>query len=860
MFSILVLVAPEVGAAVVALPAKVLELDTHSSLEADPLESSSPLVFVAPMVSHFLCLDDSESDTEIPERHVSPTPHDAMLTRWRSKVALRSSLPTTSILEILTAPILPAPSVIVAPSFEFPLALVKLTVRKSVIPLPSHRLALSEAYLRWRSASLSTIYSPTTSESSAGDSSSDSSNGPSHKRCRSSAATVISSIYATRALVPSRADLLPPCKRFRYSISPEDSVEEDIDTDMLEDIEADTIAVEVTVDIDVEAVIDAGIDMEVDVRIDVEDEIEDEVESSDKGTMKVGVDVVAKIDIPNGMLMPDAEEHLEQAEEEDIETGQRELEARSLIAGGERASLLKQDANKETGYIRCEAFRFSSMMLCMYFRLTVEPVNMTITRSGMTPEVIKELINRRVEEALATYEATRAANVHEAENQSQNGSNGDNGNGGNRNGENGNGGNENPNENNRDARPVARKCTYQDFIKCQPLNFKGTKKVVRFQELTMMCTKMVPEEEDQFEKFIGGAYTDGNNNRELYNGPLPLYNKCKLHHEGPCTMRCEKCNKLKDQNRRNKARNKNGVGEARGKEYVLGRGDANLDSNVVKGTFLLNNYYAFVFFDSGADRSFVSTTFSTFLGITPDTLDVSYDVKIVDEKVSKTNTTLKGCTLGLLGHPFNIDLMPVELGSFDIIIGMDWLANHHAVTICDVKIVRIPYGDEVLIVQGNRGGKDKKSKLSIILCTKTQNYVKRGCLIFLAKVMKKENKNKSVEKRLKDVLTVREFLEVFPEDFPGLLPTRQVEFQIDLVLGAAPVVRTPYRLASSELQELSTQLQELSNKGFIRPSSSPPGKPRLVCQKERWIFSDVYRLLRAKKANYEESVSTFENQ
>ncbi|GKB39786.1 putative reverse transcriptase domain-containing protein [Tanacetum coccineum] len=126
--------------------------------------------------------------------------------------------------------------------------------------------------------------------------------------------------------------------------------------------------------------------------------------------------------------------------------------------------------------------------------------------------------------------------------------------------------------------------------------------------------------------------------------------------------------------------NKNGVGEARGKAYVL-----------------------------GADRSFVSATFSTLLDVTPDTLDVSYAVDLVDGRISKTNTVLRGCTLGLLGHPFNIDLMPVELGSFDVIIGMDWLANHHTVIVCDEKIVRIPYRDEVLIVQGDRDGKGEKS-------------------------------------------------------------------------------------------------------------------------------------------------------
>nr|GFB37393.1 hypothetical protein [Tanacetum cinerariifolium] len=155
---------------------------------------------------------------------------------------------------------------------------------------------------------------------------------------------------------------------------------------------------------------------------------------------------------------------------------------------------------------------------------------MTITRSGMTPEAIEELVNRRVEEALAAYEATRAANTLEAENQSQNDSEDDNGNegnrnGGNGNGENGNGENENPNENNRDASPVTRECTYQDFMKCQPLNFKGMEGVVSaliwwsshkrtigteaafsmsWRELIKLTAEMVPEEEDRVEKFIGG--------------------------------------------------------------------------------------------------------------------------------------------------------------------------------------------------------------------------------------------------------------------------------------------------------------------------------------------------------------------
>ncbi|GKA39588.1 hypothetical protein Tco_0732139 [Tanacetum coccineum] len=417
--SVEVPVAPKVGAAAVASPARVLEIDTHSSSKVDPSKSSPPPVSVAPMVLPFLCSDDSELDIEIPERHVTPTPHEAMLTRLRSRVALRSSSPTTSTPKIPTAPILPAPSAIIAPSSEFPLTHVPCCYRN------------------------------------------------------------------TRALVPSHADLLPPRKRFKDSISLEDGVEEDIDMDVLEDIEADATAVEVVVDRDVMARVDVGIDMEVDVGVNVEDEAEDEVKSSDRGTMEVRVDVATRIDIPDAMLMPDAVEHLEQVEEglqdiydhvieiplqriKDIETGQKELEFRSLITGGERASLLEQVASLERSNVRLQG----TMMMerARADRLLVEPINITITYSCMNLEVIEELINRRVEEALVAYEATCAANALEAESQSQNGRGGDNGNGGDGNGGNGNGNgngeNGHPNKNNRDARPVVRECTYQDFMKC----------------------------------------------------------------------------------------------------------------------------------------------------------------------------------------------------------------------------------------------------------------------------------------------------------------------------------------------------------------------------------------------------------
>ncbi|GKA58524.1 putative reverse transcriptase domain-containing protein, partial [Tanacetum coccineum] len=134
---------------------------------------------------------------------------------------------------------------------------------------------------------------------------------------------------------------------------------------------------------------------------------------------------------------------------------------------------------------------------------------------------------------------------------------------------------------------------------------------------------------------------------------------------------------------------------------------------------------------------------------------------------------------------------------------------------------RIPYGDEVLIVQGDMSDGRNESRLNIISCTMTEKYLLKGCHVFLARITKKKIRDKSEEKLPEDVPVVRDFLKAFPEDLSGVSPTGQVEFQIDLVPSVAPVARAPYRLAPSEMKELSYQLQELSDKGFIRPSSSP---------------------------------------
>nr|GFB77717.1 putative reverse transcriptase domain-containing protein [Tanacetum cinerariifolium] len=172
--------------------------------------------------------------------------------------------------------------------------------------------------------------------------------------------------------------------------------------------------------------------------------------------------------------------------------------------------------------------------------------------------------------------------------------------------------------------------------------------------------------------------------------------------------------------------------------------------------------------------------------------------------------------------------MSIKLDSFDIVIGMDWLSKNHAKILCDKKVVHIPIDDETLIIRGDQS----KTRLNLISYIKTKRYISRGCQIFMIQVVEK----KSDEKRLEDIPVVKEFPDIFPEDLPGLPSVRQVEFRIDLIHRAAPVARTPYRLAPSEMQELSNQLQELTDRGFIRPRTLPWGAPVLFVKKKDESF------------------------
>nr|GEU41223.1 reverse transcriptase domain-containing protein [Tanacetum cinerariifolium] len=332
----------------------------------------------------------------------------------------------------------------------------------------------------------------------------------------------------------------------------------------------------------------------------------------------------------------------------------------------------------------------------------------------------------------------------------------------------------------------------------------------RFQELTLMCTKFVADETEKIDKYVSGL-------------PDNTYGSMKASKPKMLDETIELANDLMDSklhtyaewqsNNKRKAdesfRNNHGEqwgqilremvvsnvephGTLRGTTKVEeqgwgkrectrmgvcgwkcrkeGNASRDPDSNVVTGTFLLNNRYASILFDTGADRSFKSIAFSSLIDIIPTPLGNGYDVELADGKIVGVDTIMRGCTLSFLKNPFNIDLIPVKLGSFDVIIGMYWLRRHLVVIVCDEKLVQIPYGNETLNFRGDESNDGRESRLTVI----------------------------------------------------------SLEFQIDLIPGAAPVARAPYRLAPSEMKELSEQLQELSEKGFKRPSSSPWGAPVIV--------------------------------
>nr|GFA61065.1 putative reverse transcriptase domain-containing protein [Tanacetum cinerariifolium] len=393
----------------------------------------------------------------------------------------------------------------------------------------------------------------------------------------------------------------------------------------------------------------------------------------------------------------------------------------------------------------------------------------------------------------------------------------------------------------------------------------------RFQELTLICTKFVANENEKIDKYISGlpdniygnvksskprtldetielkndlmdqklrtyaeradnkrktddtsrnnhgnqqqpfkkqnvtkVYNMGTGESKPYERSLPKCTKYQRHHNGPCTQKCYKCSKVWHFARDCRSSGNANVANAQrdGKETPKGNGcfECGASGHFKRDYLKLKN-------KNGGNRNAQGWVYAV------------------------GNAEKNG------NGPTNPDSNVVtELGSFDVIIGMDWLRRCHAVIVCDEKLVQIPYGNKTLTFRGNKSNNGRESHLAVILCSKAQEYMAKGCQIFLAQISAKKEEDKLGGKQLKDVPIVRDFPEVFPKDFPGLPPARPVKFQIDLIPGAVPVARAPYRLAPSEMKELSEQLQELFDKGFIRPISLPWGAPVLFVKKKDGSF------------------------
>nr|GEU95524.1 reverse transcriptase domain-containing protein [Tanacetum cinerariifolium] len=404
-------------------------------------------------------------------------------------------------------------------------------------------------------------------------------------------------------------------------------------------------------------------------------------------------------------------------------------------------------------------------------------------------------------------------------------------------------------------------------IKLWNLKVKGNEVSIytdHYQELTLICTKFVANKTEKIDKYISGlpdniygkrqtdnkmkaddssrnnhghqqypskrqnvakVYNMGSGERKPYGGNLPKFTKFHFHHNGSCTQKCHKCNKVGHLTRDCRSSENTNVANTQRDNRKIPKGNGCFEcgapghfkrdfpklKNKNEGSVNVQGW-VYAVGNAGEERECIERPrlqyrHGSLIDIVPTPLENSYDVELADGKIVSVDTIIRGCTLNFLNHPLDIDLIPVELGSFDVIIDMDWLIRYHAMIVCNEKLVRIPYGNETLIFHGDESNDGRESQLTITLCSKAQEYMTKGY-----------------------------FPEVFPEDLSGLPPARPMEFQIDLIPGAALVARAPYRLVSSKMKELSEQLQELSDKGFIRPSSSPWGAPVLFIKKKDGLF------------------------
>ncbi|KAK8714256.1 hypothetical protein V6N13_149449 [Hibiscus sabdariffa] len=265
--------------------------------------------------------------------------------------------------------------------------------------------------------------------------------------------------------------------------------------------------------------------------------------------------------------------------------------------------------------------------------------------------------------------------------------------------------------------------------------------------------------------------------------------------------------------------------EGGGPARVYAQREGHNDTDVIAGNFSLQSLTLLSLIDSGSTHSYILSDHAKLLDVPCEVLDVGVNVTSSFGDTVVVRKLYRRCPLMVQGYVFPVDVMELSFYGFDVILGMDWLVEHRARVDFETKRVSLKLADdhEVVVV-----GENIKFLSNVVSTLEAQRLMDDGCQAYLAYVM---NPNMG-EARPRDIRTVWDFPGVFPEELPGLPPDREVEFVIETHADSAPVSISPYRMAPKELKELKTQLQELLDRGFIRPSTSPWGAPVLFVKKK----------------------------
>nr|GEW88170.1 hypothetical protein [Tanacetum cinerariifolium] len=772
--------------------------DTQSDPSEDPSSDHIPLL---PDISPFLSSSDDTTNSDTPDTPPSPN-HGTLFTKITASTQRSPVIPRRRVM--ILAPGQPIPHG--QPYRYHPNGLVHMmTARKRVGPLHVQQLTVrhsvdhsssdyfspddsardSSSYLS--SEASSDFHSDASSDSFSRHSLSDHSSsdllstsaGPSRKRRRSPMTSVPTLPPVSGALSLVRADLIPSPKRVRDSVYLADVEVDPRETSLRDDVMvrgSDEPHLEQDIDPKIQAEIDECIayaialrDRGIDARVVVEAVDREESETGMRGPVKVRVE---RVTVP--MMLKDT--HKPAKEERAVECTYETLGSLVQRFHDHTEAISVHRIQAIEGVQREQGRRIvgvESSVIALIERITelerdkrrlrriASVERRCLTHDPEHYEEVEELVARQVAEEIEAHEAARNLETLNENGDEQEGENGGNGNGGNegngnrRNRENGNGNrNRNHGMNYGGFMPVARECTFEDFLKCKPHNFSGTEGVVR---LTRWFKKM----ETVFNiSNCPSKYQVKYATCTLQDNALTWWNSHKrtISVEAAYAMKWARIMKLMTVVLQDAIRIANQLMYKKLQGYTARsvENKRKMESNP------RDNRPCTVMY--GNCKKVGHLTRDCTLTVAPNTQIAPVRNQQETRQETKLETRLKpdwrGCTLGLLGHPFDIDLMPVELGSFNVIIGMDWLAKYYALIVCNEKVLEV-YSE--------------------------------GMSSYLAQVTSKKAEDKSKVKRLEDVPIVREFLKVFLEDLLGLPPARQVEFQIDLVLGATPVARASVR-------------------------------------------------------------------